>query len=181
MDMYKADNQTQLVSMMRTASFMNTKTKKLLEDLESAHLFHAIGQKDRQEWGYAVSWMDAMAHCVGSSWSNTLIGSLNRLSEKVLAQSKSRYQDWHTVDFEIRPLILALAKKKTADLMSSKPLPDKFMYSVFADFLGVAMEAEYSDIVAPGFCTNMIFDCYLKGHFPCGWEGKFPAGRLIVY
>lgn len=65
--------------------------------------------------------------------------------------------------------------------MRANGLPDKFMFAVFASLRGVALESEHSDIVPPGFYTNVILDCYLKGHFPCGWEGEFPAGRLIVY
>lgn len=61
---------------------------------------------------FVASWMDGMAHCVGSKWSNALIESSNSLSEKVLLHSKQRYDDWPTLDCEIRPVILELAKKK---------------------------------------------------------------------
>jgi len=28
---------------------------------------------------------------------------------------------------------------------------------------------------------NMIEDAYFKGFWPCGWEGKYPEGKLVVF
>ncbi len=28
---------------------------------------------------------------------------------------------------------------------------------------------------------NMIEDAYFKGDWPCGWEGKYPEGKLVVF
>ncbi len=28
---------------------------------------------------------------------------------------------------------------------------------------------------------NMIEDAYFKGVWPCGWEGKYPEGKLVVF
>ena len=28
---------------------------------------------------------------------------------------------------------------------------------------------------------NMIEDAYFKGLWPCGWEGKYPEGKLVVF
>jgi len=28
---------------------------------------------------------------------------------------------------------------------------------------------------------NMIEDAYFKGGWPCGWEGKYPEGKLVVF
>ncbi len=27
----------------------------------------------------------------------------------------------------------------------------------------------------------MIEDAYFKGGWPCGWEGKYPEGKLVVF
>jgi hypothetical protein len=42
------------------------------------------------------------------------------------------------------------------------------------------MEAEYADVCPPGFFTS-IAHWYLNGHFPCGWWGAFPQGKLVIY
>jgi len=49
------------------------------------------------------------------------------------------------------------------------------------EILGVCMEAEYADVYPPGFYASQAY-WYVKGHFPCGWEGgEFPKGKLIIY
>ena len=48
------------------------------------------------------------------------------------------------------------------------------------DILGACIEMEYADLCPPGFYTNLA-SWYVKEHFPCGWQGVFPQGMLIVY
>ena len=64
--------------------------------------------------------------------------------------------------------------------MRENNLPKVFEDTVQWDILGVCMEAEYADIFQPGFYASQAY-WYINGHFPCGWEGKFPNGKLIVY
>jgi hypothetical protein len=26
-----------------------------------------------------------------------------------------------------------------------------------------------------------LFEVYEAGHFPCGWKGEWPAGKLVVF
>jgi hypothetical protein len=59
-------------------------------------------------------------------------------------------------------------------------VPGAFVDTVDWDILHVCMEAEYADVYPPGFFASQAF-WYVQGHFPCGWEGEFPAGRLVLY
>jgi hypothetical protein len=58
--------------------------------------------------------------------------------------------------------------------------PRTFEDAVQWDILNVCMEAEYADIYPPGFYASQAY-WYVKGHFPCGWQGNFPEGKLIMY
>ena len=152
-----------------------------LFSLERAKLFSAVGLKNADDYRYASSWMDAMSFCVGTKWSNALIESLNDLSGNVLKVSPERYREWNSLITGMRPRLLEFAESVTDSLRREQKLPDKFTFSVLACLQGVGMEHGYSDIVKPGFYTNTILVCLQRGHFPCGWDGKFPDGRLIVY
>lgn len=59
-------------------------------------------------------------------------------------------------------------------------LPEGFVAQVQWDILAIAMEAEYSDVVEPGLYSQLA-KWYLAGRFPCGWQGEFPEGRVIVF
>ena len=42
------------------------------------------------------------------------------------------------------------------------------------------MESEYLDASPAGFYLPMM-KWYIKGHFPCGWQGPYPRGRAVVF
>jgi hypothetical protein len=42
------------------------------------------------------------------------------------------------------------------------------------------VEDAYADLEPPTFYRD-LFDVYARGRFPCGWEGAFPAGRVLVW
>ena len=48
------------------------------------------------------------------------------------------------------------------------------------DILGACVELEYSDLRPLGFYPHLSAVC-LQGHFPCGWDGLYPSGHLLIY
>jgi hypothetical protein len=81
---------------------------------------------------------------------------------------------------EVKKITRPLVGRKIAAVVRVNNLPEIFSIQVNYDITGVCMEAEYADVCPSGFFTH-IGDWYLRGHFPCGWWGMFPQGRLVVY
>jgi hypothetical protein len=81
---------------------------------------------------------------------------------------------------ELKPVTESLVVDKIRDVVASNGLPTVFEDTVKWDILHICMEAAYADVFPPGFYANQAH-WYVKGHFPCGWEGDFPAGRMVVY
>jgi hypothetical protein len=73
-----------------------------------------------------------------------------------------------------------LIDRKIAAVVREYGLPEIFKIRVRNDITGACMEAEYADVCPPGFFTS-IAHWYINGHFPCGWWGAFPQGKLVVY
>jgi hypothetical protein len=160
---------------------MKPRTISLLQVIENTGWFTSVGQKGISNVIYVKSWLEAVANCVGPVWSDVHLEANNILGGRVLSKSQPRYNQWNEVVAMVKPPVLELTKRKTAAIMAAEKLPKEFWWSVSADIIGAAMECEYADIVEPEFFNTIIIPRYLKGHFPCGWEGDFPAGRLIVY
>ncbi|MFO1488055.1 MAG: hypothetical protein U1F65_06225 [Verrucomicrobiota bacterium] len=160
---------------------MNLNTLKVVELLEGKTWFGAAGKQNDAEYSHAPSWLHALASCNGSDWMSVFDAGFEILTAKVQSRSLSRYQEWNVHIGEVRPLLVELIKRKAGKIMADHQLPEQFFWSVYAGLLGIAMECEYADIADPGFFTNEILPCYLRGHFPCGWEGQFPNGHLVVY
>jgi len=52
--------------------------------------------------------------------------------------------------------------------------------SIRWDLISYVTEQVYSDLVPPGFYTAVL-PLYQAGHFPCGWDEKWPDGILWLY
>jgi hypothetical protein len=76
--------------------------------------------------------------------------------------------------------VVLRSREKTRAVAETHALPKVFEDTVQWDVLHLCMEAEYADVYPPGFFASQAY-WYVAGRFPCGWEGKFPAGRLVVY
>jgi hypothetical protein len=81
---------------------------------------------------------------------------------------------------ELKSLTVPLVQRKTSGIIQQHHLSKAFEDAVQWDILHACIEAEYADVYPPGFFASQAY-WYVKSHFPCGWEGEFPEGKLIVY
>jgi hypothetical protein len=58
--------------------------------------------------------------------------------------------------------------------------PREFLDSICYDIGHYLLEVEYSDVVEPGYYAEQM-EWYRLGHFPCGWQGKWPEGRRVIF
>jgi hypothetical protein len=104
----------------------------------------------------------------------------NQLREVILEVSKQRFVLWNKIAGDVRQAVIPFVSRKIAAVVRANGLPAALQDQVEWDIIHICMEADYADVVAPGFYARQRH-WYIEGHFPCGWEGRFPAGRLIIY
>ena len=66
-------------------------------------------------------------------------------------------------------------------MIKDKTIDEKvptLMDSLFDDFLYIIFN-DYSNMNNHFF--NNLLQVYLAGGWPCGWEGEYPEGRLVVF
>lgn len=159
---------------------MHPRTTALLENLDRAEWFCAVGVPDSKKVVVVASWNEAIKSCNTIEWENIGIENANKLSRPVARIDRERFERWNEIVREIKPSVIALVERKIAAVEREHALPKVFRHAVEWDILSAYLEAEYSDLVPLGFYTELA-SWYMKGHFPCGWEGEYPDGRLIVY
>ena len=49
------------------------------------------------------------------------------------------------------------------------------------DLMHMTIERELVSQGKPGGFCSLLLQVYEAGHLPCGWEGEYPAGRILVY
>ncbi len=159
---------------------MHQRTVATLRELEDAHWFASVGVKDTSVAIVLSSWDEAIEHCSSLAWENLCLEAFNHYRARLLERSRERFCKWNDLVAELKPVTRSLVGRKTEPVVSEHGLPESFEDTVYGDIIGVCLEAEYADVYPPGFYASQAY-WYVKGHFPCGWEGKFPEGKLIIY
>jgi len=156
------------------------RTKATLDRLLQSDWFSAVGEPAGKDVVVLSSWAEAVKSCLSPHWIDTITEAANLNREQIYAASPTRMETWDGLVRETYDTARPLVHRKTERIIKEQRLPDKFEWRVCWDVVGVSIEVEYSDLLKPGF-DAMIGEWYLKGHFPCGWQGEYPKGKLIVY
>jgi|SRR5438128_6848268 len=159
---------------------MHPRTQATFAELERADWFAAVGVVDTAAAVVLSSWPEAVAHCGSSAWQDLMLEARNQYCERLVERSQERFSQWNEIVVPLKALTMPLVARKTTDVCARHQLPKIFVGTVQWDILHVCMEAEYADVYPPGFYASQAY-WYVKGHFPCGWQGEFPNGKLIVY
>jgi hypothetical protein len=159
---------------------MHPRTKATLGKLEKANWFSCVGIKDATKAIILSSWHEAIEYCSSAEWENLGLEAANRYRERLLERSKERFNQWNDIVTQLKPVTESFVRRKIEVVVREHELPKVFEDTVQWDILHVCMEAEFADVYQPGYYASQAF-WYINGHFPCGWDGEFPNGRIIIY
>jgi hypothetical protein len=159
---------------------MHARTDATLERLDKANWFSCVGVKDTEAAIVLSSWQEATESCASLEWQNLCIEASNQYCERLVERSIERFKQWNTIVDNLKVITIPFVRGKVASVVRKERLPKIFEDMVQWDILHVCLEAEYADVYPPGFYASQAY-WYVKGHFPCGWEGNFPEGKLIIY
>jgi hypothetical protein len=160
---------------------MQPRTIATLDQLEAFDWFEQVGARTQSvEIVSLKSWSEAMECLSDPVWENLCIEAANQYRERLQERAPDRFQQWNSIVEETKVRTVPLVRRKLSKVMSANNLPSLFEDSVQWDILHLCMEAEYADVYPPGFYASQAY-WYTQGHFPCGWKGDFPKGKLVVF
>jgi hypothetical protein len=159
---------------------MNQRTIATLNELEGINWFTKVGLRDSDYPVFLKTWKDAIESCESDAWESLRLEAANQYCERLQEHNVQRFDNWNILVQEVQQIVTPLVLRKTKTVVEANRLPKIFVDSVNWDILHLCMEAEYGDIFPPGFYASQAY-WYVHGHFPCGWQGNFPDGRLIVF
>ncbi len=160
-------------------------TLELITRIKAAPLFSRVGEPmDDPSIVRVDSWRRAARVTLTRTWYNVRIEARNRITEQLSDYHRKRYQRWNEIVREVDRLLMPTvdaALERIKPLLSLKPRAwSEFSDSIRVDFRGACSETDYSDVVPSDFLQE-VANWYVRGHFPCGWEGTEESGRLIVF
>jgi hypothetical protein len=159
---------------------MRRGTVEILDELQKAQWFSRVGISDTSRAMVLASWQDAIMCCGTIDSENYRIEASNGNHAQVMLRSKERESEWNDIVDMLKKTTIPFVRRKIEPVVRDHKLPKVFEGTVQWDILGVCLESEYADLGLSGFYRNLA-QWYLNGHFPCGWQGEFPDGVLIIY
>jgi hypothetical protein len=159
---------------------LHERTLATLDKLRGVEWFSAVGKEVKGSFVNVHSWAEAVEWCGSDDWRDLQLEAANRYCEQLAKRSLERFRRWNVVALEVREVVIPFVENKTGAVIHANSLPKTFENSVRWDMIHLCMEAEFADVYPPGFFASQAY-WYAEGHFPCGWEGKFPDGRLVLY
>lgn len=156
-----------------------------IEAVRGVRWFERCGQECRVVLPFpivrATDWAAAGAACAGREWQSAQLAARNDLSLFLHNEWRARYQRWNDIVAAANAAcVTSLEETVWWPFCRRLGLTEAFVQSVRLDILAAILAYEYGDCPGrPAFALH-LFGLYRAGHFPCGWEGEWPAGRLLV-
>ncbi len=159
---------------------LHPSTAATLHALRGVEWFRSAGHAEGRTIHIVTSWEEALDWNEEGAWQDVQLEAANQLSRGLLAKSVEDFRRWNQVVAVVKPVVVALVDEKTRDVMEREGLEKTFKDSVLWDILHLALEAEFSDVMTPGFFAQLGY-WYERGNWPCGWDGPMAGGRLVVF
>jgi hypothetical protein len=129
-----------------------------------------------------TDWPTAIASCKDPVWENVELEAQNQLTLWLHLHDHSHYQKWNDIVLAHKASVVnPLIEQAVIPFQEKHGLDIAFVHSVQWDILGALMENSYLGSGHKAFFFLELLMVYEAGHFPCGWVGEWPQGKLLVY
>ena len=126
------------------------------------------------------SWFEAEQCFLDPVWEQATAEAQGLLTEFLSSGFASAYQGrWNTQATEARDLVHRIVLPNAREWQTQHGISSAFVDCVEWDTLHAVMELSYAEFGPPEFFRQLL-RVYEQGHFPCGWEGEWPDGVLLV-
>lgn len=125
---------------------------------------------------------DALARCSDPAWEDVTLEARNRLTVFLSMHYRDRESEWNEItDAAKSRIVTPLVNRVWKPFADQHRLGRVFVDCVSWDVLAAIMEHEYRDCTGRPFFFLHLLDVYRAGHFPCGWSGEWPEGKLLAW
>jgi hypothetical protein len=147
-----------------------------------AHCGERLALDLTMEMEQVRGWPQAIECCKAPAWDDAQLEAQNQLTLWLHLNDRSSYQRWNEiVDAHKEAVVNPLAEKIFVPFQVKHDLDIAFVHCVQWDILGALMENSYLRSGHSAFFFLELLMVFEAGHFPCGWQGEWPKGKLLVY
>lgn len=142
------------------------------EEQNAQYDFEVLHQKDHAK---------AMKTITSIDWENICLEESGNITAYLSIHNKVEYnKNWNLLVKKIKSEVLPHIVEKIQEGVIIKNLPEGVIDDIKFNLVTILISDAFSDCYSSKFYRN-LYQIYLSGHLPCGWEGEFPNGRIIVF
>lgn len=129
-----------------------------------------------------AGWTEVMKSCSSESWEHVQLEAQNQLATWLHQNAREQDRTWNEVVARHKTAVIEpLSREKWVPFQRANSLDARLVHCVEWDILGVLMTNSFLDTGHRCFFDLELLTVYEAGHFPCGWRGNWPDGRLLVF
>ncbi|QDT65181.1 hypothetical protein [Calycomorphotria hydatis] len=152
-----------------------------LEQLEDGNWFSSVGQPVAgDEVRVLSSWEEAITQGGSASWIQRKLDALSTLRFELMQNDSAHIDRWEEILQAVEITAVDVAHWHCYPLIENEGVPEELLDLVVQDVRGMLFEAEFSEIITPGFHAGLGY-WYLNGHFPCGVNETQTGTQVLVY
>ena len=111
-------------------------------------------------------------------WENTTLEARNKITGYLSKRYTREFQEWNVTATAASNII----DNEIVPIMEREIFRDSIVLdSLKWDLMAFLMENSCRKYLKGELFFDCLISVYESGHFPCGWEGKWPQGQLIIY
>ncbi|MBN2384552.1 hypothetical protein JXQ70_16890 [bacterium] len=167
-------------------SKFNYNPSDVAQRIKNVDWFSACGKSFTGEVSMPIqpvsSWAQAQRSCRSELWENVQLEAQNQLTIWLHHNDRTNYQKWNDLVTGFKSSVInPLVDGHIRTFLEEHGLDGAIEHCVSWDLLAALMENAYFGSGHKVFFFLELLTVYEAGHFPCGWEGDWPEGELMVY
>ena len=161
---------------------LGLRSLQFLDRLTKARLFSKVGTPLDACYTRVSSWSEAMRVYLDDEQDDVSTQSANAIRDQLPWEIYNALWNVHAdlARETFPPEIDRLMQEALLEGRIPQELYEKRNYGVYWDIVHYVIECEFAEFIVPGIYAEKA-DLYLRGFFPCGWDGEYPEGRHIVF
>lgn len=147
--------------------------------LEGINWFSSVSQEYNDSFYRVVSSDDFILSIQSDEWEDATLEARNEITGFLAKRHAMIYQDWNKLAEEARGFVenVIIPSVPNIDGVDMKIIFTNMKW----DLVNYLLEDAYKDKLKQSLFFNELISVYENGHIPCGWDGVWPNGNLVIY
>lgn len=158
---------------------LQDRTVHLIQSVFAVPWFGQLGESTSENAYVAGDWAEAIRYCEDPD--KLFLELSGNYTAALQSASPRRDRAWNELASQVKALMEPAVDQQLSRIAS---LPNEWKVllrnRIRWVLLHAFLEEEYSDVLPTGFFRSLIH-WFPEGHVPCGWQGRYPEGKLVIY